>query len=117
MHGLTAWLVTGTVRPGLIWPHCSRVILNQIQDSAGGVETEALTAPVQEAVSNHARVEHWYSADKRGPWAALIGDALEQLQRRKLIEQTDGDLWRPKFTMGKKLRIIWRAKAGMVLSA
>lgn len=96
----------GNSEAGIDLASLFRVILNQIQDSGDGIETAALTAPAQEAVSNHARVEHWYGEDKRGPWAALIGDALEQLQRRKLIEQTDGDLWHPKFTPGKKLAII-----------
>jgi ParB-like chromosome segregation protein Spo0J len=90
-----------------------RVILNQVQDSGGGVETAALTAPVQGAVSNHARVEHWYGAHADGPpWSALIGDALDQLQQRKLIERDDGGPWRtgPKFTTGKKLAIIQARK-------
>jgi hypothetical protein len=86
-----------------------RVILNQVQDSADGVDMAGLTAPVQGAVSNHARVEHWYREKLPGadPWKALIADALEQLESRRLLKQ-DGGRWhtRPDFTTGKRMTVV-----------
>lgn len=84
-----------------------RVILDQIQDSADGVEAPALLQPVRDSVSNHARVEHWYSAWGTDPWAILIADALDQLQSRKLIEEGDSG-WHvgPAFATGRRLTVI-----------
>jgi hypothetical protein len=86
-----------------------RVILNQVQDSADGIDMAGLTAPVQGAVSNHARVEHWYREKLPGadPWKALIADALEQLESRRLLTQ-DGGRWHtgPDFTTGKRMRVV-----------
>jgi hypothetical protein len=84
-----------------------RVILDQVQDRADGVEAAALNGPVRNAVSNHARVEHWYGARAADPWSALISDALEQLESRKLVVR-DGDRWRigPAFATGRRLTVI-----------
>ena len=86
-----------------------RVILNQVQDSSGGVDFDEFIEPVQAAVSNHARVEHWYSqfATTHGPWKALIADALDQLQSRDLLVW-GGDGWAlgPAFATGKRLVVV-----------
>ena len=86
-----------------------RVILNQVQDSSGSVDFDEFIEPVQTAVSNHARVEHWYSqfATTHGPWEALIADALDQLQSRDLLVW-GGDGWvlGPAFATGKRLVVV-----------
>lgn len=97
----------GNSEAGIDLASLFRVILNQVQDSADGIDTAAFTVPVRAAVSNHARVEHWYSAHAADPWAALIGDALGQLESRGLLAQGDGK-WRtgPDFTTGKRMIVV-----------
>jgi DNA-binding Lrp family transcriptional regulator len=89
-----------------------RVILNQVQDSPDGASELSLAGPVKSALSNHARVEHWYGANGDDPWPALIGDALAQLESRKLVSDA-GDGWRTgsAFVTGKR-RIVIPARKG-----
>ena len=84
-----------------------RVILTQLQDSPDAIPADALTRPVQGAVSNHARVEHVYGVNGGDPWPILIGDALSQLESQKLAVRDDGG-WRtgPEFTTGKRLVVV-----------
>lgn len=86
-----------------------RVILNQLQDSPGAISPAVLAGPVKSAVSNHARVEHWYSDHGDDPWSALIDAALGQLESRKLAEQ-DQEGWRtgPAFVTGRRLVVVPR---------
>ena len=105
---MTAWRATGTARPGSTWPRCSASSSTRSRTAADGVDADAFTGPVQGAVSNHARVEHWYgAATATDPWAALIDDALEQLESRRLLAQDDGR-WRtgPDFATGKRLIVV-----------
>ena len=50
----------GNSEAGIDLASLFRDILNQIQDSAEAVPASALAKTAQAAVSNHARVEHWY---------------------------------------------------------
>lgn len=99
----------GTSEAGINLASLFRVILDQVQDSADGVSQDALIAPAQGNVSNHARVEHWYHEKLPGadPWKALVADALDQLKHRGLLEP-EGDRWKatPKFVTGKRLVVI-----------
>ena len=101
----------GSGEAGIDLASLFRVILNQVQDSSGGVDFDEFIEPVQAAVSNHARVEHWYSqfATTHGPWKALIADALDQLQSRDLLVW-GGDGWvlGPAFATGKRLVVVLR---------
>jgi hypothetical protein len=99
----------GSGEAGIDLASLFRVILNQTQDSTGGVDFDEFIEPVQAAVSNHARVEHWYGqfATTHGPWKALIADALDQLQSRDLLAW-GGDGWvlGPAFATGKRLVVV-----------
>lgn len=97
----------GNSEAGINLASLFRVILDIVQDSADGMDEEAFIAPVQGEVSNHARVEHWYGAHAVNPWHALITDALEQLESRKILAQK-GRKWRtgPAFATGKRLVVV-----------
>ena len=99
----------GNSEAGIDLASLFRVILGQVHDGADGVDAEALTAPVRNSVSNHARVEHWYRGHLPGadPWKALIADALDQLESRELLKQADGR-WKlgDKFATGQRLMAV-----------
>ena len=72
----------GNSEAGIDLASLFRDILNQIQDSAEAVPASALAKTAQAAVSNHARVEHWYGQFSDDPWGELLNDALGQLETR-----------------------------------
>ena len=101
---MTAWLATGTVRPGLTWPRCSASSSTRCRTAATASKRCPDRAGAERGIQPCARRALVRSSSRADPWKALIADALEQLEHAEFLAR-DGGRWStdPSFATGKRL--------------